>query len=331
MTTPRPDPFDPTVLRLASDIRRLGESVSDKDERGQAVWVKVRHGVVLPSPIWATLSSDQRHEALVHATALRMDGDSPVVFSHTSGGALWRLPRVSAWPTRVEVTTPAARMRSSGLIQRHHFALDDMAEIGGLTVTPLLRTLVDTARYEKLYDSVAALDHALHHKLCDKEALEVEYAKLEPGVKGRARARLAIDLAEPGAMSVGESLSRVQMFRLNLPRPELQVEVRDADGLIGACDFGWGRVMGEFDGRNKYGVRRGMDPKKAETVVWAEKRREDRIRATDRRMARWVWVDAIRPAQMQRILAAQGIRSQSKNTWFTDKVAARHPRESEAA
>ena len=331
MTTPRSAPLNPAVLKLASDLRRLGEAPSDKDERGQPMWVKVRHGVVVPASIWAKLSIDQRHEAFVHATALRRSDPSPGAFSHTSGSALWRLPRVSPWPTYVEVTTPAARMRSSGLIRRHHFALDEVVEIGGQKVTPLLRTLVDTARFEKLYDSVAALDHALHHKLCDREALEVEYARLEPGVKGRARARLAIDLADARAMSVGESLSRVQMFRLNLPRPELQVEVTDADGLVGTCDFGWGRVMGEFDGRNKYGVRKGMDPKKAEEVVWSEKRREDRIRATDRKMARWVWVDALRPSQMQRILAAQGVRAQARNTWFTEKVASHHPRNPDAA
>lgn len=331
MTTPRLGPLDPAVLRLASDIRRVGGTPADKDEGGQPVWVKVRHGVVIPATTWTKLSIDQRHEALVHAAALRRSDPSPGVFSHTSGCALWRLPRVSPWPTYVEVTTPAARMRSSGLIRRHHFALDEVAEIEGLKVTPLLRTLVDTARYDKLYDSVAALDHALHHNLCDREALEVEYATLAPGVKGRARARLAIDLADARAMSVGESLSRVQMFLLNLPRPELQVEVRDADGLVGTCDFGWDRVMGEFDGRNKYGTRKGMDPKRAEESVWAEKRREDRIRATGRKMARWVWVDAIRPERMQRILAAQGVRAQARNTWFTEKAASQHPRNPAAA
>lgn len=331
MTTPRPAPLNPAVLRLASDLRRLGQAPSDKDEGGQPVWVRVRHGVVIPSAVWAKLSIDQHHEAFVHATALRTADHTPAVFSHTSAAALWRLPRVSAWPKFVEVTTPAGRMRSSGLIRRHHFPVDDPAEISGLSVTPLLRTVIDLARTEKLHDSVAALDHALHHQLCTKVELEAEYATLVPGVKGRARARLAMDLADARAMSVGESLSRVQMFRLNIPRPELQVEVRDADGLIGTCDFGWDRVMGEFDGRNKYGVRKGMDPQNAEEVVWLEKRREDRIRATERKMARWVWADAIRPSQMLRILAAQGVRPTAKNTWFTEAQVSRHPRGLDAA
>ena len=72
-------------------------------------------------------------------------------------------------------------------------------------------------------------------------------------------------LADPLSMSPGESLSRVQMFLLNLPRPELQQEIRDAEGLVGVVDFGWDGVVGEFDGKVKYrstrartaGVRRG--------------------------------------------------------------------------
>ncbi|KGN39147.1 hypothetical protein N803_01160 [Knoellia subterranea KCTC 19937] len=191
--------------------------------------------------------------------------------------------------------------------------------------------MLDTARFEDLLDAVAALDHALHHGMCDVAALEEEYDALESGVKGRARARLALDLADGRSESPGESLSRVQMFRLNLPRPELQVEVCDANGSIGFCDFGWGRTMGEFDGRQKYGTRKGMDQKELETVLWHEKRREDRIRATDRKMGRWVWSDAINPKRMERILAVQGVKAQAKNTWFTARQAALHPRNVDAA
>ena len=58
-------------------------------------------------------------------------------------------------------------------------------------------------------------------------------------------------------MSPGESLSRVQMFVLNLPRPTLQHPMHDDAGRIGVVDFWWQGVVGEFDGRSKYGVPRG--------------------------------------------------------------------------
>lgn len=321
----RLESFDPTTLRLASDVRRLGRSTRETGGDGRRLWVPVRHGVVLPASTWSRLTPEQRHAAFVHATALRMsDGDS--VFSHSSAAAVWGLPRVSAWPRQVEVTRPGRRVRSSGLIRRHDLSVPETVVVAGVAVTPLARTLVDLARTEAMSDAVAAADHALHHRLCSWPELLDELDRLEPGVPGGARARLAVDLADSRSMSVGESLSRVQMFRLNLPRPRLQVRVEDEDGLVGYCDFGWDGVMGEFDGRRKYGLTDGSAPEEVERVLWREKQREDRIRARGHRMARWVWTDAVRPELMARILAAQGIRPSARNMWFADEVAARHPR-----
>ena len=316
MSAPPPVPFDPTVLRLAADIRRLGQDTRATGDDGRRTWVRVRHGVVAPAQVWGSLTREHRHAAFVHAAALRMAA-GPSVFSHSSAAAVWVLPRVSAWPQLVEVTRSGRRVRSSGLIRRHDLDVPETAVVAGLTVTPLARTLVDLARTEDLHDAVAATDHALHHEQCSRADLTAELARLEPGVPGRARAQLAIDLADSRAMSVGESLSRVQMFRLNLPRPRLQVRIEDADGLVGYRDFGWVGVMGEFDGRKKYGLAEGSDPREAERVLWREKRREDRIRALGHRMARWVWADAMHPHQMARILADQGIRPPAKNTWFS--------------
>jgi hypothetical protein len=66
-----------------------------------------------------------------------------------------------------------------------------------------------------------------------------------------------------------------------------------ADGLLVArTDFGWEehRLVGEFDGRVKYGrlLRPGQDPG---DVVIEEKRREDAVRDEGWRMVRWVWAD----------------------------------------
>lgn len=191
-----------------------------------------------------------------------------------------------------------------------------MEWIDGLPVTPLARTLIDLARTECLPDAVAAADHALHHHLCSREELFAELELVPAGARGRVQAALVADFAEAGAMSVGESLSRVQMFRLNIPRPTLQVPIEDEGGLIGVGDFGWEGVVGEFDGRMKYRVREGMSPEQIEQTLWSEKAREDRIRAKGNKMARWVWADATRPMQMVAKLEAQGIRRQPRNTWF---------------
>ena len=84
-----------------------------------------------------------------------------------------------------------------------------------------------------------------------------EVDAVPPRVRGRNTARLVGALANPLSMSAGESLSRVQMFLLNLPEPELQREIHDAAGLVGIVDFGWEGVVGEFDGKVKYRVPDG--------------------------------------------------------------------------
>ena len=74
----------------------------------------------------------------------------------------------------------------------------------------------------------------------------------------------------------------------------LQFEVYDETGrLVGRCDFAWPEhhLLGEFDGRRKYG--RGLVPgQSAEEAVFLEKRREDLLReVTQWAMVRLVWSD----------------------------------------
>ncbi len=65
--------------------------------------------------------------------------------------------------------------------------------------------------------AVAAADHALRHGLCSLAELRAEADAVPPRVRGRPAAALVADLADADSMSAGESLSRVQMFRLGLP------------------------------------------------------------------------------------------------------------------
>jgi hypothetical protein len=63
--------------------------------------------------------------------------------------------------------------------------------------------------------------------------------------------------------------------------------------------MGWRdeRLLGEFDGRIKYGrlLRPGQDPGDA---VFEEKLREDALRDEGWGMVRWVWAELARPAAL---------------------------------
>ena len=80
----------------------------------------------------------------------------------------------------------------------------------------------------------------------------------------------------------------------------VQYEVRSADGaLLGTTDWGWPEhgLLGEFDGKIKYGrlLRDGEEPGDA---VFREKVREDAVRdASGCRMVRFVWRDLYRDVE----------------------------------
>ncbi len=302
-----PQPFDPGCLRHAADLRRRGV------EPTREAMHQVRHGVWVEESTWAALTPEQRHAAFVHATALCMD--APATFSRSSAAAIWGLPRIEPWPTRVHTHVEGGRRRGSVFVRPHLGPATEAVSRDGILVTSAARTVVDLARTETLHTAVAAADHALRHTLCSHEDLRAEVDVLPRGAHGRTAARLVLDLADPGAMSPGESLSRTQMFLLDLPRPLLQVEHADECGLIGVVDFDWPGVVGEFDGKVKYRIAPGASAEEAGEVLWREKQREDRLRRRVR-VARWTWAVAKEPRALAKVLAEVGIRATARNTWF---------------
>ena len=304
-----PTPFDPGILRRGRDLRAIGT------EPTRGGWHQVRNGVWVTEHEWSRLMPEQRHAALVHATGLCLERDQPV-FALTSAAAVWGLPRVEAWPDAVRVLVgTAGRGRGSALVRPHVGRPDAGVSVGGIAVTSVARTVVDLARTGSLQTAVAAADHALRHGLCTAEAFTLEVDAVPRRVRGRTRARLVRELADPLSMSPGESLSRVQMFLLNLPRPQLQKEVHDAEGLVGVVDFGWQGVVGEFDGRVKYRVPEDATPDAASEVVWREKQREDRLRRQVQ-VARWTWAVALDARRLAAVLGLHGIRPLPTNTWI---------------
>lgn len=303
-----PLPFDPGTLRLASDLRRSGIEPS-------STMHQVRRGVWIDVATWERLDPTQRHAAFVHATVLLRRLEDPVICAVESAAAVWGLPRIEPWPRHVRHLVTDRRVRGSALLRPHLGTPVEAVELHGVLVTPVARTVVDLARSGSLFTAVAAADHALRHDLCSSADVAAEVAEIPRGGPGRVRAALVRDLADPLSMSPGESLSRVQMFRLNLPRPQLQHEVRDDDGVAGVGDFWWEGVVGEFDGKLKYRVPDGASAEEAAEVVWREKKREDRLRRRAQ-VARWIYPDALDPRRLAKILAVAGITPVTRPSWF---------------
>jgi hypothetical protein len=241
---------------------------------------------------------EARHELLVRATLPQL-GPGWVV-SHESAAVLLGLPVWNRPLDRVHVSRDGrGGGRVTRGVHRHVTPLRsaEITTVGGIRLTDAGRTVVDIACGAPFEEAVVVADAALAPRerrrppLTDPGRLAAALDRC--GRNGRTGARRVLAFADGGARSPGESRSRVAMWRAGLPPPVLQYEVVGPDGRsLGFADFGWPerRTLGEFDGRVKYGrlVAAGQVPA---DVLYAEKVREDAMRATDLGMVRWGWPD----------------------------------------
>lgn len=173
----------------------------------------------------------------------------------------------------------------------------DITQRDGLPVLLPVRCALEYGTRVTPEAALVALDSLLHRGLADEEDLRRQFEKMRawPGMR---RLHVPVRMADGRAESVGESRGRWIFWSTGLPAPDLQVEIYNAAGeLRGTCDWGWLALglLGEFDGRIKYGrlLTPGQDPG---DVVFAEKSREDELRELSGcRMIRLTWSDYERP------------------------------------
>ena len=151
-------------------------------------------------------------------------------------------------------------------------------------MTTPTRTWLDVARTRPLADALALGDAAARAGLESIEALRRGVGLLS-GMRGCRMATLAAEHVSPLRETPLESGSWAYLVRHRIALPRMQVSFVDGVGrFIGRVDFFWeaARIVGECDGLVKYDTRE---------VLYAEKRREDDLRALGLRVVRWGWRD----------------------------------------
>ncbi len=126
----------------------------------------------------------------------------------------------------------------------------DVIRLGALPSTSGTRTALDLARYRQRFMGLAAVDAMTHAGLTSVAELEDAAAGLD-GHRFIRRARDVIALCEPATESVGESWTRLRIVDAGLPRPTVQVSLRDAAGReVYRLDMGFegAKVGVEYDG-----------------------------------------------------------------------------------
>jgi hypothetical protein len=289
---------------LARDWSETGARSELYREVGAGSLTRVARGVYHRHSADAS-TVDDRYLARVRGTRLSLARE--VVFSHASAGVCWGLPTIHGWPSNVHAVAPAATggRSISGLVLHSVGIPDGVVKLAGLSVTSLSRAIADIGSTMRLEDAVSVADAALAGMR--DESGRVVRSPLDPATlireieargasRGIRQLRWVAGFADGGSGSAGESLSRLAMHRMKCPRPVLQHEFRDSGGLIGYADFWWPEfnVIGEFDGRGKYIREQFTSGRSVAEVVMAEKRREDRLRATATRprVVRWEWATA---------------------------------------
>jgi hypothetical protein len=238
---------------------------------------------------------------------LRALGDR-VALSHVSaalehGCTTWDVDLSRIHVTRLD---GGAGRTERDVVHHEGFCLGDdvVRSEGGLLAMKAPRAVLETATQTSVESGLVTLDDALHRKLVTGEELRDQFALMQKWPFAQ-HVQLTLRLADGRAESPGESRGRHLFWAYGLPAPVLQFAVHDASGrLVGISDWAWPEhgLLGEFDGKVKYGrlLRPGQESGDA---VFEEKRREDLLRETTGwGMFRMTWGDLYQPAETVRRL-----------------------------
>ncbi len=131
--------------------------------------------------------------------------------------------------------------------------------------------------------------------------------------------RRMLDLADGRHESPGETVLGHLLRAMDLPvRPQFEVTATAFRAVVDFLVEGEGVVI-EFDGKVKY-MRSANEPdpfgnrSSASEVVWAEKRREDRIRDLDLEIVRVVWSDLDDPRELERRIRSAIARARRRRS-----------------
>ncbi|MCA9571825.1 MAG: hypothetical protein KC656_28505 [Myxococcales bacterium] len=176
----------------------------------------------------------------------------PHALSHDSAARALEIPLLDLHAGLSHVTRTGVGGSRTQHGVKHHLGRERPARIlrvQDVPVTGRARTALDLAREHGFSAGVVAMDHVLARGATMRE-FELELARMTswPYVK---TSRAALAFADPGAESVGESLTRVLLAELGWGPLVTQFPVPVAGG-VRWCDLRVGRHLVEFDGAAKF-------------------------------------------------------------------------------
>lgn len=279
------------LLAAGYDDRALARMVRE------GVLHRLRHGAYTSCEHWKGL--DQVEQRKLVALATLRCARSPAALAGPSAADLLGAP---VWDMGDEVhlvrLDHRAGRRKGGKVQhRGHIVAEDLTVRSGIPVTSGTRTALDMIAIADVPRALVTVNGLLHAGETTPELLRRRVATMKHDPHTLSTP-LVLGLADGRCETAGESLALHLCWAEHLPRPELQVEIKDGFGrVIWRVDFAWPerRVFMEFDGKVKY-LRHRRPGESALDAVLREKRREEQICGlTGWRCIRIVWSDLFRP------------------------------------
>lgn len=300
----------PRLHRASSDrttARRLQRMAANGDLR------RMSPGVYVRPDEWDALDPRGRHLLLIQAVAPRLPHD--VALSHLSAAAVRGLAHVGRWPERVQVSPRGgARHEIAGVSVRR--TLMPRIESGtasdrflGVPVADLVETALGAALDAPFAAGVVLLDDALRRGV-DRAAVASAADRLVS--RGRVHVERVLAASDVRHESVGESYCAARLVELGFDEVEPQHVFRLEDGSTARVDF-WMPSLGvvvEFDGRQKCEDASMLHGRSGADAVWAEKLREDRLRALPevRGFVRVTWWHLVDPERLDALFRQHGVR-----------------------
>ncbi len=295
--------FDRTHA-LSAGITR--HQISQRVRSG--AWRSLARGHYAVAADFDELPEPEQH-VLRLVAVLRRRGPADVA-SHLSGAVVrgWGLP--FAGPGAPTVTSGrlerSARRRAGLVVQVASLPAEDVIPVTTsaagtdwtLATTSAPRTLADCLRHLPPEDSVAIADGVLRRGEVHRDAIRRVLDRQEPWPY-LSRGRRALTLLDARRESYLESYSFTRLLRYEIPLPQPQVSIYDAEGEFVARVDGWlpdHAVALEADGAGKYligdaGVTDGGAPadvvRRVERSLRAQYEREARLAGLGVRVVRW--------------------------------------------
>jgi hypothetical protein len=263
-------------------------------------WMPVRRGAYCDGEVWRA-ADPYRGRPLLLAKAALLLMRRDCVLSHDSSAHAQMLDILAPDQPFVHVTRPGFTNAWTKAGVKHHLARyrpDQVAVVEGTRCLDLARTVVDIARERGHLHGVVAADSAMRMGVTRAE-LEAAYAPMTSW-RGVTAARSAVEMANPLAQTVIESLGRDFVWELGIGVPDCQFPVQLGRGTVWG-DIRVGNHLFECDGLLKYvsASRGGVAVQPVERVVADEKQRESMLRAEGLGVSRLVYADFFGPRRIE--------------------------------